>query len=168
MKWLAAPVFMLTACVSPPLAAPTSEQAASQAPPLWAGRGSVAGQASIRACLERERAAGDLASCRAEPMQGSSEYSSTGADRVSNWAIIDNWESEMKITLAWLREHGPADDVDTSQRAWETSMLADVGVYMNMYEGGTLSGLVGSIARAEAVMDRVIFLEKLRRQIENE
>ncbi len=168
MRWLAAPIFMLTACVSPPPAAPASEQAASQAPPLWAGRGSAAGRASIRACLDRERTDGDLAGCRTGTAQGSSEYSSSGVDRVSNWAIIDDWESEMKITLAWLREHGPADDVDISQRAWETSMLADVGVYMNMYEGGTLSGLVGSIARAEAVMDRVIFLEKLRRQIENE
>ena len=167
MVRLAALMLLLSGCAGAPSPAP-SQQTVSDAPPLWAGRGSAAGRAAIRACLDRERVAGDLASCRPSPATGTSEFSCSGLDRVRNWAIIDDWENEMAVTLAWLRVNGPAEDVDASQRAWQTSMLADVSVYMNMYEGGTLAGLVGSIARAEAVMDRVVFLEKLRRQIESE
>ena len=161
MKLFVALTLLLTGCAAAP---PPATDSAS----LWAGRGSEAGRAGIRACLERERAEGDLASCRPALARGTSEFSSAGVDRVSNWAIIDDWESEMEVTLAWLRTNGPADNVEASQRAWEASMLADVSVYMNLYEGGSLAGLVGSIARAEAVMDRVVFLEKLRRQIDNE
>ena len=140
MRQFAALMLLLTGCTATPPYAPASAGAASEPAPLWTGRGSAAGRAGIRACL----------------------------DRVSNWVIIDDWESEMKVALSWLHANGPADDVDVAQRAWEASMLADVSVYMNMYEGGSHVGLVGSIARAEAVMDRVVFLEKLRRQIETE
>jgi hypothetical protein len=165
MVRLIALALLLAGCTAAPQ--PATGQQPADPPTLWAGHGSAAGRAAIRTCLDRERTAGDLAACRQSPMSGSSENSSAGADRVRNWAIIDDWENEMAVTLAWLRENGPRDDIDASQRAWETSMLADVSVYMNMYEGGALAGLVGSIARAEAVMDRVVFLEKLRRQIEN-
>lgn len=168
MKLLMALTLLLTGGAAAPPTAPANVPAAAEPAPLWAGRGSAAGRAGIRACLDRERAEGNLASCRPALARGTSEFSSAGIDRVSNWAIIDDWESEMKVTIAWLRANGPADDVNASQRAWEASMLADVGVYMNMYAGGSIAGLIGSIARAEAVMDRVIFLEKLRRQIEAE
>jgi hypothetical protein len=168
MRQFAALMLLLTGCTATPPYAPASAGAASEPAPLWTGRGSAAGRAGIRACLDRERTEGDLPSCRPAPVRGNSEHSSASLDRVSNWAIIDDWESEMKVALSWLHANGPADDVDVAQRAWEASMLADVSVYMNMYEGGSHVGLVGSIARAEAVMDRVVFLEKLRRQIETE
>lgn len=168
MKLFVALTLLLTGCAAALPPAPVSAPAVTEQSPLWTGRGSAAGRAGIRACLDRERPEGDLASCRPAPARGTSEFSSAGLDRVSNWAIIDNWESAMAVTLVWLRANGPSDDVDASQRAWEASMLADVSVYMNMYEGGSLAGFIGSIARAEAVMDRVIFLEKLRRQIESE
>lgn len=168
MKQLVALTLVLTGCAAAPSPAIDSPQAVADEAPLWAGRGSAAGRAGIRACLDRERMDGDLATCRRSPAVGTSEFGSAGQDRVNNWGVIDDWEGEMQATLVWLRANGPTEDVDASQRAWEASMLADVSVYMNTYEGGSLAGLVGSIARAEAVMDRVIFLEKLRQQIGSE
>jgi hypothetical protein len=152
--------FLVSACAAVP--------AASAQKPLWDGRGSPEGRAAIRACLDRQRMEGGLERCRAAGSIAPSPDEIGAAARQRNWAVIDNWEKEMDVTLAWLRENGPREDVDASQHAWEASMLADVSVFMNMYDGGSLAGVVGSEVRADAVITRVLFLEKLRQQIEAE
>ena len=49
----------------------------------------------------------------------------------------------MNATLAVLRSQLSGRDLvnlEVSQRAWNTSMLADVGLGMDRYQGGSLAG----------------------------
>lgn len=57
---------------------------------------------------------------------------------------IAAWEDEMLHTLARLETQVSAtrrQEVEGTQRAWEASMLADVGLVMGVYEGGSLWSL---------------------------
>ncbi len=75
----------------------------------------------------------------------------------------------MAEDLAWLRAHGLADEINDSQKKWEAAMLSYIGLYMDMFQDGSMSGelaRIGAGIRAERTVDRVIFLEKFRAQIE--
>lgn len=116
----------------------------------------------IRACLRQ----GEDASCEAvvqRPCLEAAEPTgpTTVAMRQCYWRAIAAWEDEMQETLARLQAHVDGTrwrDIQDSQRAWEASMLADVGLVMDTYRGGSLSGVVGAHARAIATAQRALFL----------
>ncbi|MES1157026.1 MAG: lysozyme inhibitor LprI family protein [Alphaproteobacteria bacterium] len=84
--------------------------------------------------------------------------------RQCDWRAIAAWEDEMNDTLTRLRAQLGGRDLDNlnaSQQAWETSMLADVGVGMDFFEGGSFSGPVGAHIRARATALRVLYLRYL-------
>jgi hypothetical protein len=123
--------------------------------------------------LDRERAEGDVNTCTG--VRGSpkpvvlGERPSFMTPRKMAWITIDTWEPLMNEALIWLRDHGVADEINASQKKWEAAMLADIGLYMNMFKGGSMSGemaRIGAGIRADRTVDRVIFLEKFRAQIE--
>ena len=90
---------------------------------------------------------------------------SPALDRQCDWRAIAAWEDELNATLANLRAHlGGRDlaNLEASQRAWNDSMLADVGLGMDRYEGGSLAGPVGAHIRARATAQRAEYLEELR------
>ena len=116
----------------------------------------------IHTCLRQ----GDGASCEAvvqRPCLEAAEPTgpTTVAMRQCYWRAIAAWEDEMQETLARLPAHVDGArwrDIQDSQRAWEASMLADVGLVMDIYRGGSLSGVVGAHARATATAQRALFL----------
>lgn len=148
-------------------------QSQSSIPSIWAGRGSAEAQRAIRECLERERAQGDINLCidaRPSTNPGAFERPSGLLNlRQMSWVTIDNWEVVMKQSIAWLYEHGPRKQIEDSQAKWEASMLADIGLYMDMFEGGSMSGemaRIGAEIRADATIERALFLEKFRALLE--
>ena len=85
----------------------------------------------------------------------------TAAMRQCYGRAIAAWEDEMQDALSRLQAHVDESrwrDIQDSQRAWEASMLADVGLVMDIYRGGSLSGVVGAHARATATAQRALFL----------
>lgn len=164
MRFLSASLaLMLCACASELSASTTN------APPVWRMDTThlEADRGLVRACLDRERATG-----RAEACRGIVQANCLGSlenpmdvipamSRRCDWRAIAAWEDEMAGILATLRQRlgeGGSADLDLSQRAWEASMLADVGLNMNYYPGGSLAGPLGAHVRAEAVTGRVLFL----------
>jgi uncharacterized protein YecT (DUF1311 family) len=122
--------------------------------------------------LAADRAA--VRTCLTEKLRGCAEIiqdacidpdSIPAQSRQCNWRAIAAWEDEMEVTLAALRANlGGRDlrNLEASQRAWDASMMRDVGAAMDMLEGGSLAGPVGADVRAHATAQRVEFLEMLR------
>lgn len=96
---------------------------------------------------------------------GLSEESLPVEQRLCDWRAIAAWEDELNFTLAALRARFTGTralaELDASQRAWERSMIADVGIGMNHYEGGSLAGPVGAHIRALATAHRAMELNQL-------
>lgn len=164
MKVLSA-AFALVTCAC----AGASPAPSTNAPPVWRMDTThlEADRGLVRNCLDRERGAGRAESCRRIVQASCFANLPDPADvipamsRRCDWRAIAAWEDEMAGILATLRERlgeGGSADLDASQRAWEASMLADVGLNMNYYTGGSLAGPLGAHVRAEAVTDRVLFL----------
>ena len=139
--------------------------AAAQPPqPLWRQHTEhlAADREIARACLT---ARGVCESAIQSACFGGAGDRPGAAERQCDWRAIAAWEDEMNALLAELREHlggRDVDNLDASQRAWEASMLADVGLGMGRYEGGSLAGPVGAAIRARATAQRAIFLHDLR------
>lgn len=171
---LLALAFVLAGCATPgdgPAAEPASPPPTRS---VWDGYGSVETQAAIRACLDRERAEGDMNTCtsvRAPPSASPGPRERLGFFnmRQASWVTIDDWEAVMDQSLAWLREHGPTEDINASQEKWMAAMIADVGLYMDMFEGGSMSGQMAEIGagiRSSRTVERVLFLEEYRKLLE--
>ena len=150
---------------------PNTRETASRAPPLWRVHTEhlVADRALARACLNDHRA--NCEDVIQAPCRGgfSEEAQSPALDRQCDWRAIAAWEDEMDATLSALRSELSGRDLanlETSQRAWETSMLADVGLGMDRYQGGSLAGPVGAHIRARATAERAEYLEEQRRMTE--
>lgn len=151
----------LSACASsaPPAASP-------EAKPLWREDLShlSADRAVVRSCLERQRESGLFNRCE-DVVQVQCDAGEPGAERRCDWRAIAAWEDEMSADLAALNaklDSAEAAKLGVSQRAWSASMLADIGLNMDHFAGGSLSGPIGAKARATAVAQRVIFLEQFR------
>lgn len=89
--------------------------------------------------------------------------------RLCDWRAIAAWEDEMNASLAALRDQLGGRDLENlerSQRAWNASMLADVGTAMDLYEGGSLAGPVGAHVRAIATAQRARTLAELQQMLE--
>jgi len=144
--------------------------------PLWWHAGSAGGQAAIRACLTANRTAGTLDRCMIPPETCVAQAAAPDPDddrdhagpldfpggvRACWWAYIDDWEQEMARSLSWLHANGYGEALDQNQKAWEASMLSDVGMWMSD-TGGSMSGMLGARIRARQTAQRVLFLEDLR------
>ncbi|MES1199231.1 MAG: lysozyme inhibitor LprI family protein [Pseudomonadota bacterium] len=147
--------------------APALAQPVANGTPLWRMHTeNLAGdRAMIRTCLAGDEA-GEGYGC-ALVVQAACLSSHDPDDivpalqRQCDWRAIAAWEDEMNDALAHLR--GRLDGVDASQSAWQTSMLADVGVGMDALEGGSLAGPVGARIRARATAERALYLRDLVR-----
>lgn len=148
------------------------------APPIW--RTNLAhleqDKAAVRSCLAGASEALDQCravvqgACRghrppsAEDMARDEELTWLPSQaRQCDWRAIAAWEDIMAETLDALSRDHHQRDLTASQRAWETSMLADVAYAASEYEGGSLEGPMAAAERAEAVARRVIWLERRRR-----
>ena len=86
-------------------------------------------------------------------------------ERNCDWRAIAAWEDEMNASLVVLHARLSGRDganLDASQRAWDKSMLADVGLGMDFYQSGSLAGPVGAHIRARATAVRAIYLYDIR------
>lgn len=154
----------LAACATP-------SATVSSAPPLWRVHTEhlAADRATARACLNDYGANCEnviQTVCRGAQSQ---EAQSPTLDRQCDWRAIAAWEDEMNAMLASLRSQlGGRDlaNLETSQHAWDNSMLADVGLGMDFYEGGSLAGPVGAHIRARGTAERAQYLQELRRMME--
>lgn len=122
----------------------------------------AADRALVRACLEGGKDCVGVvqAGCIGDP-----DMVSAAQERLCDWRAMAAWEDEMLATLTALRAGLSTRDrrnLETSQRAWEVSMLADVGLGMDAYEGGSLAGPMGAHIRARATAQREIYLEDMR------
>lgn len=159
-------VFAVAACETP-----RATGAAPNATPLWRVHTEhlAADLALARACLnDRGTNCEDViqAPCRGAY---SEDAQSPALDRQCDWRAIAAWEDEMNAVLAVLRSQLSGRDLanlETSQCAWNESMLADVGLGMDRYEGGSLAGPVGARIRARATAQRAEYLEELRQMTE--
>lgn len=143
--------------------APALAQTPSDAPDMWRMHTEhlAADRVLVRQCLDAdsngcERVVQDV--CLAAY---SEDDRVPALERQCDWRAMAAWEEEMTVTLAKLGKHVDAHDLDASQRAWQASMLADVGMGVNMVSGGSLEGPVGAHIRARAEARRVQDLEEL-------
>jgi uncharacterized protein YecT (DUF1311 family) len=99
------------------------------------------------------------------------EGASNALSRRCDWRAIAAWEDEMNASLAFLRAHLHGPDLarlNASQRAWNVSMLKDVGLGMDYYSGGSMAGPIGAHIRAEATAARAIYLDYLKSMVGEE
>ena len=78
------------------------------------------------------------------------------------------WEDEIIAMLAGLRAKLGGNDLknlNDSETAWETSMLADVGLGMDYYSGGTISGPIGAHIRAISTERRAEYLYEIQHMV---
>ena len=71
----------------------------------------------------------------------------------------------MATILAELRSNFTGlglNRLNSSQRAWEMSMLKDVDLSMGVYEGGSAAGPLGAKVRARSEAQRTTLLNELR------
>jgi len=164
------PVFVLllaSACAAPP-----SPSHQTPALPLWRQDLSnlSADRALVRACLDRQAQTGEPERCLAVIQRECEAGEPNPAwQRHCDWRAIAAWEDEMASDLSALKaklDLKEAAKLETGQRAWTSSMLADVGFAMDRFAGGSLAGPIGAQLRAQETAERVIFLEQLRALIE--
>jgi uncharacterized protein YecT (DUF1311 family) len=142
------------ACVSAQTPAP---------PPLWRQHTEhlAEDRQLARSCLlEAQRSCDEVIQ---DACNSDLEYEPAG-QRLCDWRAIAAWEDETNAMLEQLRGRLRARDrenLEASQRAWEASMLANVRLFMDHYEGGSLSGQVGAHVRARATSQRARYLADL-------
>jgi len=142
------------------LSASASAAQAETSVPLWRHHTErlAEDRQQARMCLlEAQRSCDDVIQdvCNSEL-----EHEPAG-QRLCEWRAIAAWEDEMNAMLERLRgklEGRDLANLEASQRAWEASMLANVGLVMEHYEGGTLAGQVGAHVRARATSQRARYL----------
>ena len=81
------------------------------------------------------------------------------------------WEDVTLAILADLRSKYSGDglkSLNDDETAWEASMLDDVGLGMDMYEGGSLAGPVGAHIRARATAQRAAYLYEIQQMMSGE
>lgn len=91
--------------------------------------------------------------------------------RQCDWRAMVVWEDEALASLADLRGKFGGEglkQLNDDETAWERSMLDDVGIGMDMYEGGSLAGPVGAHIRARAVAQRAAYLYEIQQMTEGE
>jgi uncharacterized protein YecT (DUF1311 family) len=89
-------------------------------------------------------------------------------DRQCDWRAIAAWEDEMNAILADLRSKLSGDNLrnlNASQEAWDRSMLADVGLGMDYYTGGSIAGPIGAHIRARATVQRAVYLHEIQQMV---
>ena len=158
MRILLAAVLALAVCVTP-------SAFAQQAQPLWRRDAThlAADRAVALACLS---AGGDCSNAVQHQCAPGGGVRSAAEGRMCDWRAIAAWEDEIEALLARLRAALSREDaakLDESQRLWNASMLADVGLAMDVYAGGSLAGPVGAHVRALALVQRAQYLEEYRR-----
>jgi hypothetical protein len=88
--------------------------------------------------------------------------------RQCDWRAIAAWEDEILAMLARLRSKLGGDNLrnlNDSEAAWERSMLADVGLGMDYYAGGSISGPIGAHIRARAAAQRAVYLYEIQQMV---
>ena|SRR5476651_101186 len=96
--------------------------------------------------------------------QSDEARSTSLALRMCAWRGIAAWEDEMSVTIAKLDstlDSPGRTRLVISQRAWKTSMLADVGLRSGIYSGGSLEGVTAAETRADETASREVFLEEI-------
>jgi hypothetical protein len=88
--------------------------------------------------------------------------------RMCDWRAIAAWEdvsAQLTEDIRGALRGDTLEAFEASQTAWAASMLADVSVAMDIYEGGSLAGAVGAHVRAQAQSNRARYLADLRLQL---
>ncbi|MFT3728680.1 MAG: hypothetical protein QM759_12720 [Terricaulis sp.] len=91
--------------------------------------------------------------------------------RQCDWRAMAVWEDVILAILADLRVKSSGDglrQLNDDETAWEASMLNDVGIGMDMYEGGSLAGPVGAHIRARATAHRAAYLFEIQQMMSGE
>ena len=90
-------------------------------------------------------------------------------ERQCDWRAMAAWENEIMTLLADLRGKLDGDNLrhlNESEDAWERSMLADVGLGMDYYAGGSISGPIGAHIRARATAQRAAYLYEIQQMVD--
>lgn len=90
-------------------------------------------------------------------------------ERQCDWRAIAAWEDEIMAMVAHLRTKLDGDNLrnlNDSETAWETSMMADVGLGMDYYSGGSISGPIGAHIRARAAAQRAAYLYEIQQMVD--
>jgi uncharacterized protein YecT (DUF1311 family) len=128
----------------------------------------------VRTCLSADKPNGQFENCVHvvwDACNAASQDDDTQrvSSRHCDWRAIAAWEDELAVTLAELRlrlSRSEMPELDSAQKGWQSSMLADVRLQSERYAGGSLAGSVGAHVRAEAVARRVVFLEEFLHLVE--
>jgi hypothetical protein len=93
---------------------------------------------------------------------------SPALERTCDWHAMSVWEDEVLALLTDLRgklSDGDLKNLNDSETAWETSMLADVGLGMDYYSGGSISGPIGAHIRAISTERRAEYLYEIQQMV---
>jgi Lysozyme inhibitor LprI len=126
----------------------------------------AADRALVRACLER---GGECLRVVQQACVDDRETRTPAEARICDWRAMAAWEDETAAMVADLRARLTGHDLvnfNASQRAWQTSMLADVRLGMDHFEGGSAAGPEGARVRARAEAQRGEFVFTMRQLIE--
>ena len=136
----------------------------------WRAVGESSDRAVAHACL--------ISSANCESLIQTTCLSGYSADEQSpalarrcDWRAMAAWEDEVLALLADVRGKLAGDDLknlNDAETAWETSMLADVGLGMDLYSGGSLSGPVGAHIRARATALHAAYLYEIQQMVSGE
>ena len=124
----------------------------------------AADQALAHACLESGGQCEDVVQAACRATAGDLDPEAAPFQRQCDWRAMAAWEDEIVVMLADLRgKLGGRDlqNLNDSETAWETSMLADVKLGMDYYAGGTISGPIGAHVRALATAHRAAYLHEM-------
>jgi len=126
--------------------------------------------AAVRACLTVDGAGLDgclnivQSRCRPDP-----ETWNSASERMCHWRAIAAWEDVMAEQVVRVRtaNGAAAASIDAAQTAWSASMIADVRMVSDPYEGGSMQGMIAATERARATAARTIWLVQFARALEN-
>src|SRR5262249_36650694 len=134
----------------------------------WRAHANAGDRDIAHACLLRGENCEDAIQSVCRRPVDPQDYTSAIA-RQCDWRAMAAWEDEILAILTDLRARYGGDglqQLNEDQAAWETSMLADVGLGMDYYSGGSLAGPVGAHIRARATAQRAAFLYEIQRMVD--
>lgn len=148
-----------------------SAEALAQPTELWRrDTANLAGdRAAVRACLSIDDAGLNgclnIVQSRCRP---DSEAWNNASERMCQWRAIAAWEDVMVELVERVRvaNGAAAGAIDAAQAAWRASMIADVRMVSDPYDGGSMQGMVAATERARATAARTIWLEQFARALD--
>jgi hypothetical protein len=125
-------------------------------------------RAIAHACLEGGAKCENVVQAACAGAAGDLDTESPAFQRQCDWRAMAAWEDEIIAMLADLRgklDGRDLNNLNDSETAWERSMLADIGLGMDYYAGGTISGPIGAHIRARATAQRAAYLYEMQQMV---